>query len=290
MDLRELEYFQSVGKLKSFTGAANKLCITQPSITVAIKKLEEELGVSLLERSKKKVALTIEGEIFLQRVDNILNDLNNAILEMSDYKNLNKEVINLGMPPMIGMPLLPKIFDTYKKNNSKTDVILHEFGSLDIVDLLEKEEVDIGLIALNNSSELLETEKIGVEEIFVCLPLNHSLKDLPSIPFKSLKNEHLIFSEGGNNIRKMVLEECEKNGFKPCEVYNSKLFENMKNLVSNGVGITFFINPTAMNSHNIIWRSLDPPLCIEVGIAWKKNKFLTKSQRELINFMKISYV
>ena len=286
MDIRELEYFQMVAKLGSFTGAANKLCISQPSITVAIKKLEEELGVLLFDRNKKIVSLTDEGEIFLQRVDKILNDLNNAVLEMNDLNTLKKEIINLGMPPASGASLLPKIFKKYKTGNRKLDVIVHEFGSLDIVDLLEKEDLDIGLIMLDNATDMLEVEKIGVGEIFVCLPADHPLKDLPSIPFNLLRNEPFIMIEGGNNTRRRVLEECEKCGFKPNIIYSCKLFDNIKNLIANGVGISFLMDPIATNTSGIICRSLENPLYFEKGVAWKKNKFLTKAQRELIDFMK----
>ncbi|MGG7056988.1 LysR family transcriptional regulator [Clostridium tertium] len=289
MDIRELEYFKMVAEMGNFTRAANKLCISQPSITVAIKKLEEELGVILFDRNKNLVMLTNEGEIFLKRVDKILMDLNNAVLEMNEFNTINKEVINLGIPPMIGASLLPKLIKKYKRNNKNVELIIHEFGSVDIIDLLEKDELDIGLIILNNSSDLLETQKIATGEIVVCLPKYHPLKDLEAIPFKILKNETFIMIEGGNNIRKKVLEECEKNKFKPKNIYSFKLFENIKNLVSNGIGISFFLDSTVSNNEKIIFRSLEEPLYIDIAIAWKKDKFLIKYQRELIDFMKSNY-
>lgn len=289
MDIRELEYFQMVAKVGSFTRAADKLCVSQPSITVAIKKLEEELGVILLDRNKKLVTLTKEGEIFLKRVDKILMDLNNAVLEMNEFNSMNKEVINLGIPPMSGESLMPKLMKRYKRNNKNVELIIHEFGSIDIIDLLEKDELDIGVIVLNNCSKLLEVQKIGTGEILVCLPNYHPLKNLDTIPFKMLKDETFIMVEGGNNIGKKVLEECMKNKFKPKNIYSFKVLETIKNLVANGIGVSFFIDSNIKNDEKVIFRSLEEPLHIDIAIAWKKDKFLSKYQREIIDFMKNNY-
>jgi DNA-binding transcriptional LysR family regulator len=287
MDLRQLKYFEMVSKLRSFTRAAEKLCIAQPSITVAIKKLEDELGIVLFDRDKKTVTLTNEGEIFLERVDKILNDVNNVILEMNDFKKLKKEIVKVGIPPMIGSYILPKIFKKYKSQETNVDLRISEFGSLDVVDLLEKEEIDIGIIALNNSSEILETHKIGTTEILVCLPPDHPLRDLTAIPFKLLKDEPFILIQGrGTNMRKMVFEECEKNNFKPNVIFYAKLFDTIKNLVANSVGITFLMDTMIRNDPNIVCHSLEEPLYIQISIAWKKGKYLTKAKREFIDFIK----
>lgn len=133
---------------------------------------------------------------------------------------------------------------------------------------------------------MLETEEIGAIEIRVCLPTDHPLKDLPVIPFHLLRDENFILMKGGTNVRKIILDEFEKHGFEPNIIFYSKLFQNIRLLVSNGVGITLTTDPMARNNPNIICRSLENPLYLDIGLAWKKGKFLTKAQRELINFIK----
>lgn len=286
MDLRQLEYFQMVNKLKSFTKAANTLCISQPSVTVAIKKLEEELGVLLFHRSDKGITLTKEGEAFIQRVDEILNSINNAVLEMNDYKKSKKEIIRVGIPPMIGAYLFPEIFKKYKNDNANLDLVVTELGSLDIISLLETGELDLGVNILNHSSPLLQTQKIKTGEILLCLPPDHPLKDLPTIPFHLLRNEPIIMHKReGTYHRKIILEEFEKHQITPNIIFSSDLFENIKILVANGVGIAFLADTVAENTPNIICRSLENPLYIEIGISFKKDKYLTKAQQEFIKFV-----
>lgn len=102
VELRQLKYFHLVTQLGSVTKAAEKLHIAQPAISIAIQKLEQEIGVQLFDRSQKYFVLTIEGHAFLQRIDDILNRLQDTIIEMNDYRQHRKGSIRIGIPPMLG--------------------------------------------------------------------------------------------------------------------------------------------------------------------------------------------
>ena len=93
MELRQLEYFQMASRLRNITRAAERLRVSQPNITVAIKKLEAELGIQLFDRSQKQLALTPEGAVFLNRVELALRNIQDAVLEVNDYKQLQKGTI-----------------------------------------------------------------------------------------------------------------------------------------------------------------------------------------------------
>ena len=94
MELRQLEYFQMASKLQNITRAAERLNVSQPNITVAIKKLEAELGIQLFDRSQKQLVLTPEGRVFLNRIELALRNIQDAILEVNDYKSLQRGTIN----------------------------------------------------------------------------------------------------------------------------------------------------------------------------------------------------
>ena len=87
MELRQLKYFQTASRLKNITRAAQKLKVSQPNITVAIKKLEAELGILLFDRSQKQLTLTPEGAVFLKRIEVALHNIDDALLEVNDYKH-----------------------------------------------------------------------------------------------------------------------------------------------------------------------------------------------------------
>ena len=129
MELRQLEYFQMASRLKNITRAAQRLRVSQPNITVAIKKLESELGVQLFDRSQKQLTLTPEGKVFLKRIELALRNIDDAILEVNDYKQLQKGMIKIGIPPMMGAYLFPKVFSGFRHLHPNLDVFLYEEGS-----------------------------------------------------------------------------------------------------------------------------------------------------------------
>lgn len=102
MDIRQLQYFMEVARLQSFTKAAESLYITQPSISKTIRNIEEELGVTLFDRSGKKVVLTDAGRIIYEQAQPIVKSFQSLSSELGDLKNLKKGHIRLGLPPMVG--------------------------------------------------------------------------------------------------------------------------------------------------------------------------------------------
>ena len=152
MELRQLEYFQMASRLRNITRAAKRLRVSQPNITVAIKKLEAELGIQLFDRSQKQLALTPEGAVFLSRVDTALRCLNDALIEVNDFKQLQKGVIKIGIPPMMGAILFPKIFSGFQTLHPGLDVMLFEEGSIVIREMLDRDELDFGIVIRTNIS------------------------------------------------------------------------------------------------------------------------------------------
>ena len=161
MELRQLEYFQMASRLRNITRAAQRLRVSQPNITVAIKKLEAELDIQLFDRSQKHLTLTPEGAVFLKRIEVALRNLDDAILEVNDYKQLQKGTIKIGIPPITGAYLFPKVFSGFRHINPNLDVLLFEEGSLSIRRKLERDELDFGIIIVPESTPNLNVLKMS---------------------------------------------------------------------------------------------------------------------------------
>lgn len=286
MELRQLEYFITVTNLKSFTKAADKLHVAQPSITIAIKKLEDNLGVTLLERKQKNINLTKEGEIFYRRANEIINSVNNVEKEMNDFKEAKKEIIKVSIPPLIGFHMLPKIFSQYYNENSSVELEIVEVGSLETVELLEAGEIDLALIIKSHKNECIETTAINAREILLCLPKEHPLTNEKSIPFSMLKDERFLLLKEGNYIRRRILKECENHNFEPNIIYQSTQIESICTLISSGIGVSFLLDTIATRNTDIVCRSMENPIKVDIAIAWNKNKYITKGQKEFIEFIK----
>ena len=285
MDLRQLEYFHEVSRTASFTRAAENLHIAQPSITKAIHKLEEELGILLFDRSQKKVALTVEGMAFRLRVDRILREFSEAATEMNDFRNLNKGTIKIAVPPMIGAYLFPNIFIKFKQAYPNLDLFVFEEGSLSARSMVEKEELDLGLIILPKDRCLLNTLPITRQQIMLCVSPAHPLSGGKTVSFADLRDEEFILLKQDSYHRQTVIDECRKHGFLPHIVFSSSQIQTIKALVANGAGISFLMDMVIKDDPGIRGIPLEEKLEICVGLAWKKDKYLSKASQTLIDFI-----
>jgi len=283
MELRQLEYFQAVGRLGSVTKAAEQLHVAQPSISVSVKNLEAELGVRLLDRSKKNIALTTEGFIFLQRVEYVLNSLQDAVAEMGDFRRPLKGSIKIGITPIMGAFLFPHAFAEFRKQNPDIGIIVVEEGSLAIRSQLEKGELDIGILITSGVSSPLETYPITSGQIHVCLSANNPLGEHPSIPFKWLRDQPFILFKEDTYIRQQILTECSKRHFSPRIAFSSSQIGTVLGMVAQGVGISFFLEEIVRGHAEIVSRPLFKPLFLEAGLAWNKKRYLSKTTQVFID-------
>lgn len=285
MDLRQLEYFQMVAKTNNITRASEQMHVSQSTVTLSIQKLEDELGVLLFDRSQKQLSLTTEGSVFVQKVSDALNLLQDGVAEVNNYRQLKRGTLKVGVPPMIGSYLFPEILAGFKKNYPNLQLSILEEGSFGIRQLLERGELDLGIVNLYQPSSLLETLVIAREQIVACLPLTHSLANQSIISLKAIQNDpFILFKEGAYN-RQIILAECKKHGFAPNVILSSDQIETMKGLVEKGVGICFLVEAIAYKGKNFVSLPLTEQLYLDFGLAWKKDKYISLAAQAFINFI-----
>lgn len=286
MDLRHLEYFQMVAKLNNVTRAAEQLYVSQSTVTLAIQKLEEELGLQLFDRSQKQFLLTTEGHVFLLSISDILNKLQDTISDMHKYRELQKGTLKVGIPPMIGSFLFPEILASFKIRYPNLQLSILEEGSVNIRQLLEKGELDLGIVNLYEPSPMLDTLKMAREQFVVCLPSNHPLAKNTVISLDQLRDEpFILFKEGAYN-RDLILNKCkEEYGFTPNIILSSDQIETIRSLVIKGIGISFLIEKITRKNKECVAIPLSSPLYIDFGLAWKKDKYLSKASQAFMSFI-----
>jgi DNA-binding transcriptional LysR family regulator len=284
MEIRQLEYFQMVSRLHSITKAARHLHVSQPSVTVSIQKLEEELGITLFDRNQKQFTLTAEGQIYLQRVDDILTRLHDSILEMKDYRTLQQGSIRIGITPTVGAALFPYIFTKFQQAYPHVKMTVIEQGSLAVRNQLENGNLDVGILILSNMPPRLETACIMTGQILVCLPTNHSLEKQSTISFSKLSKERFILFKEDTYSRQLILEQCLKHQFTPQIIFSSSQIETILGLVEQGAGISFLLDTIVEKKLNILSRPLTDPLLIRAGIAWNNERYLSNASKAFIDF------
>lgn len=285
MELRQLEYFQMVCQLRSISKAAEHLYVAQPSVSIAIQKLEEELGVQLLDRTQRQITLTAEGLRFFHRVNDILVSVKDSVNEMRDLRSSPIGSVKIGIPPMIGMFLFPPIFAQFRKQYPQIELVAVEGGSLSIQSLIEQGRIDIGIITQSQPSSLLKTLLITSGQIHACLPIGHPLSNLPSIPFHQFRDQPFILLKEDTYNRQVVMEECKKHHFTPQIVFSSSQVETIINLIELEIGISFLFDRIAKKYSTIRSCPLVDPIHFQIVLAWNRNRYLTNASRAFIDFI-----
>ena len=286
MELRQLEYFQMASRLKNITRAAQRLRVSQPNITVAIKKLETELDVQLFDRSQKQLTLTPEGKVFLKRIEIALRNIDDAILEVNDYKQLQKGTIKIGIPPMMGAYLFPKVFSGFRHLHPNLDVLLYEEGSLTIREKLESDELDFGIILVPPLTPNLNVLRMSRNQLMVCVAQDSPLAKKSKIKPEDIAASDLIMMKEGSYLREVVQSKLSALEISPRTVLESGQIVTIKGLVAHKVGIAFLLDFICLHSTDIKAIPFYEPIFVDIGLAWKKEKYVSKAAQAFIDFCK----
>ena len=285
MELRQLQYFQMVCQLNSITQAAKQLYVTQPTITNSIKNLEKELSSVLFDRSKKQLIPTAEGRFLLKRVDEILRQVDNASSELKDYQDLKKGILTIGIPPIIGTILFPKLFINFKKLYPNIELNIIEYGSIATKQMIEKEDLDLGIIIIDSPHKLLDSFPILNSKLYVCLKKEHPLSKQSTITFDDIKKEPVILLKEGFYIREKILESFNEFNIQPNIILSSDHLETIKGLIANGIGISFLLKEIVEDNEKIAIIPLHTDIPIKIALVWKKGHYLSNVSKAFINLL-----
>lgn len=150
MKLLQLKYFQTVCRYESITKAAEKLFVSQPTISFCIKELEDEFGVKLFHRKHNRLQLTVEGQFFYEKVQYILQSVDSLERQMQEL-SANRNHVKIAVPAMISTFLFPQMFDAYTKAFPNVQLEMLETGSLQTRKLVDTHSVDLGITILDSA-------------------------------------------------------------------------------------------------------------------------------------------
>jgi Transcriptional regulator len=289
MELRQLQYFCEICHTGSFTKAAANLFVAQPVITNAIHKLEDELEIRLLNRTNKTVTLTAEGRRMLERTEILLGFTNDIYREMTDFNQLSRGSIRLGIPAQIGNYLFPRIFGEFGTRYPKLDLFAAEVVSGQIITMLEKDELDVGIIVLPDSLPNMEKQLLFKQNILLCLSKTHPLCQQKEVSFSDLKNEKFIMRMPGSQQREIIFQECQKCGFIPNVIFSSSQVQTIKTLVARNIGISFLMEISLLDETSIYTIPMAEPISLNIGLVWKKERYISRATQAFMDYMISSF-
>ncbi|MGG0719918.1 LysR family transcriptional regulator [Robertmurraya massiliosenegalensis] len=290
MELRDLKYFKAVCDTGSFTKAGQVLHISQPTITKAVHRLEEEIGVQLFDRNKssKQITLTHQGEIFLIKVEGILDYIDESVEAVQNFHN---KKIRLGLPPIIGATFFPPIYEKMLTQFQSLQFEIQENGTNDMRTLIKKGQVDIGFIYHKCESEPPDLNYIALkrDELKVCVSKDHPYAHLKKISLEDLQWERFILLSESYLHNHLVISECRKQGFTPDISFISSEVVTVKSLVETGLGITILSNMAIKDNQNIVPLSLEDPVFLDVLLCWKKDHVLSPECQQVIDYISLQF-
>lgn len=238
MDQRTLLYFITLIDQGSFTKAARSLHISQPSLSSAIKKMEDNVGLRLIERTTRKISLTKEGETLYKEAKKFLHHYEYIQTEMNRLKHQGPVKIQIGVIESI-KAWLPKIISIYKNSHPNIHIKLSEaLGLYRVEKGLQNYEIHLAITNQYFNNEEITTIPIYRENLVAVLPKGHHLEDIDNLTISDIAREKLIISEEGFQTRTDILREFQKTGIKPHIHFEIERFETACSLVEEGLGIT----------------------------------------------------
>ena len=285
MDMRQLEIFQSVATHRSFTKAAKEIRIAQPAVSIAIRKLEEELELQLFNRSEKKVFLTAEGEVLLNHARSLSDQFNAAISNMNDLKELKKGKVRIGMPAMMGAYFFPEVFAKFKKAYPFLNIQVHDEGTKIIQNRLITGEIELGVVTIGETPGNLEVQPFLSQEMLLFVRKDHHFAKRKKVKFEEVVNEDLITVKEGYFLREAINRMSRGAQIKPNITFETNLMTLTRSLVLDKYGIGICLEMVLKDDKALVGVSFDPPVILDFGIAWKKNGYLSKANRVFVDFL-----
>ncbi|WP_312337683.1 LysR family transcriptional regulator [Anaerospora hongkongensis] len=251
MELHQLRYVIQVAKYKHFSKAANDLCITQPTLSQQIVKLEGEIGIKLFDRKSRSVKLTTAGEEFIIYAKRALAEIDRLRQIMQEHTSLEKGHIKIGALPIIGNLRLTGLIASFQKSYPGIHIHLVEAGSGDLIKLLQTGDIDVAfLIPPPDDIPNFPVRFYPLIEgrVVLIAGKGHPLASKEAISLTDVAGENFIFPPRSHSLYDIALNSCRANGFEPNIVCECSQLETMFGLAVDGFGIAFATSQVAATS------------------------------------------
>jgi LysR family hydrogen peroxide-inducible transcriptional activator len=280
MTLTELRYIVAVARERHFGRAAETCFVSQPTLSVAVKKLEDELGLALFERGAGEVSVTPAGQTIVEQAQRVLEEASRIKDMAAAGRDPLAGPLRLGAIYTIGPYLLPKLVPILRRNAPAMQLLIQENFTHRLAESLKSGDVDVILIALPFAEPGIATQALYDEPFFVAIPKGHAWEGRKRITSDELTSESLLMLGEGHCFRDQVLEICHTVRARERTVLSRTVeggsLETIRQMVAGGVGITVLpgtsIGAGSSNADMIRILPFARPVPVRrVGMAWRRS-------------------
>ncbi|MCL1073800.1 LysR family transcriptional regulator [Shewanella dokdonensis] len=289
MDIKQLKHLDALVRYGSFTRAAEKLNIAQPALSQSIKRLEQSLGVTLVDRRQRKqesgLKLTAEGETLHQHAMLILKQVQQAESHIRSMAQLALGEVRVAVPGMLGSFYLPSRLMAFRHKYPGLKLSLFEGGTRDALRMLEQQEVDIAIITAQDLKPEFDSKVLINEQMVVATSLDHPLAEQTSVTLEQFFNHELVMFKRGYYHREWMLQQAEALELTPKIAFETNLINLIKQVVNQGYAITTVLEMVITPNDGIRALPFSPPVYLELHIAWKKQRPLSQADQAFVAFL-----
>lgn len=288
MDIHQFEYVMAIAEEKSFSAAAKKLYISQPSLSQYIMRLEKQLGIKLFDRTANPLVLTFAGEKYLESAKNILNLENRLRRELGDIADSKKGRLTIGIPIPTENYILPLLLPEFHKQFPGIEIVIKEHSSAHLEELLIEAKVDIALLYLPVQNKEILYEPISVEKVFLIAPPASELEEQKRLEFSYLENKNFILLKRGKRMRFVADEIFKHAEFRPNILLEVGSSDTAYRLSAAGMGFTFISENVirSLNANQYRNYFLINNVAFTLALAYRRGEYLTKAAHEFIAITK----
>lgn len=289
MNWQHIIYFEMAAQEQHISRAAEKLSITQPALSMAIRALEQELGVPLFYKTGRNVKLTRFGEMFLVHVKNATNSIRKGIQQIHDEQRDIGGVVNVSSFFTFASDILGDIIFAFQRMYPEVEFSSTERGTIELLELVREGAIDIG-ICTQVDFALYEKDiswvQILRDDIVVFVPQNHPLAQKDAIRFEECRNEPLVSFVKNSEYRKMVAAWFAAEGWEVNIGASASNAFTVASYVKSGLGIAFLPNSPAIPRDGIkVLRVKDRKFTRGIYLAWSKTNYLSPAARTFRDFV-----
>ena len=286
MNLRDLRYLVALADHKHFGRAAAASFVSQPTLSTQIRKLEDELGVPLVERAPRKVMLTPAGRDIAERARRVIAEVEQMKEAARRSQDPEAGTVRLGLFPTLGPYLLPHVVPRIRARFPKLELLLVEEKSDVILARLREGKLDAGLLALPVHDDQLHAEFLFEEPFLLAVPETHPLAKQESLALKDLSRERLLLLEDGHCLRDQALDVCQLAGAGEMSGFQATSLETLRQMVAANVGVTLLptlaVKPPVARSDNIhLLGFRDSQPSRQIAMVWRRSSAMAGFLQQL---------
>jgi DNA-binding transcriptional LysR family regulator len=286
MDVRSLEVFLSVTKHLNYTRAGEDVNLSQPSVSVRIRQLEDELGVKLFEQLGKKVALTEAGQLLIPHARRVITAIEDARQTIREMQGLERGSLRIGASTTPGMYLIPNTVAHFKERYPKIEIHLGIKDTRRIEAGVINNEYDFGFVGGHLAGSEVDVHPWLTDQLLLVVPPKHHLARRKSVRSEDLRKERFILREPGSATRAAIVNELQKLDLRVDTIMEMENPESVKKAVQSGLGIAFiskFAVETELKAKSLVAvRVRGLVINRELKIVYRKDKHLGRAAQTFI--------